>query len=127
MPGGIQVRPSIRSWISIRDCASNAIRRPDGASAAARVLSGAAPRRTTAMVTIAGDVRADRPRTTFEFYEVNDDGAPLGADRRKFTVEGDRVYVECLVAKFDDKYVEEQDLDRGTAICIFQRVFGEFQ
>ncbi|MAT70707.1 MAG: hypothetical protein CMJ58_14425 [Planctomycetaceae bacterium] len=68
-----------------------------------------------------------RVETTIEFYEVNAEGAPIGAEPRTFTVEGDRVYVECLVAKFDDRYVEEQDLDRGTAICLFQRIFGEYQ
>ena len=47
--------------------------------------------------------------------------------RRKFEIEGDRIYVECLVAKFDDKYVEQADLDRATAICLFQRIFGEYQ
>jgi hypothetical protein len=37
------------------------------------------------------------------------------------------VYIEYLVAKFEDKYVEQSDLDRGTAICLFQRIFGENQ
>ena len=37
------------------------------------------------------------------------------------------MYVECLVAKFDDKYVEQNALDRNTAICLFQRIFGEHQ
>ena len=44
-----------------------------------------------------------------------------------FVIEGDRVYVECLVAKFEDKYIEQADLDRATAICLFQRIFGEYQ
>jgi hypothetical protein len=42
-------------------------------------------------------------------------------------VEGDRIYIEYLVVKFDDKYVEQADLERGTAICLFERVFGEKQ
>src|SRR5690606_34152252 len=37
------------------------------------------------------------------------------------------VYIEYLVVKFDDKYVEEADLVRGTAICLLERVFGEKQ
>jgi hypothetical protein len=73
------------------------------------------------------DADSDRVTTTVEFYEVNDEGAPIGARRQKFEIEGDRVYVECLVAKFDDKYVEENDLDRHTAVCLFQRIFGEHQ
>lgn len=70
---------------------------------------------------------SNRVQTTIEFYEVNSDGAPLGGDRKQFEIEGDRVYVECLVAKFEDKYIEQADLDRATAICLFQRIFGEYQ
>lgn len=65
--------------------------------------------------------------STIEFYEVGDDGTPLSEDRKTFEIAGDRVYVECLVAKFEDKYIEQADLDRSTAICLFQRIFGEYQ
>ncbi len=65
--------------------------------------------------------------STIEFYEVNDDGAPISDERKIFEIAGDRVYVECLVAKFEDKYIEQADLDRSTAICLFQRIFGEYQ
>jgi hypothetical protein len=68
-----------------------------------------------------------RVTTTIEFYEVNEEGAPIDDRRQKFEIDGDRVYIECLVAKFDDKYVEENDLDRRTAVCLFQRIFGEHQ
>jgi hypothetical protein len=73
------------------------------------------------------DPDTGRPRTEIEFFEVNEEGAPLDDRRQKFTIDGDRVYVDCLLAKFDDKYIEENDLDRRTAICLFQRVFGEHQ
>jgi hypothetical protein len=73
------------------------------------------------------DPDTEQVTTTVEFYEVNDEGAPAGNRRQKFEIEGDRVYIECLVAKFDDKYVEENDLDRHTAVCLFQRIFGEHQ
>lgn len=69
----------------------------------------------------------NRVTTTLEFFEVNSEGAPMDDERKKFEIEGDRVYVECLVAKFEDKYIEEADLDRATAICLFQRLFGEYQ
>jgi hypothetical protein len=73
------------------------------------------------------DPQTGRPETEIEFFEVNESGAPMDDRRQKFTIDGDRVYVECLLAKFDDKYIEANDLDRGTAICLFQRVFGEHQ
>jgi hypothetical protein len=65
--------------------------------------------------------------STIEFYEVNEDGEPASKDRQKFEILGDRVYVECLVAKFDDKFIEENAIDRNSAICLFQRIFGEHQ
>ncbi|MGI9428091.1 MAG: hypothetical protein ACR2NM_05495 [Bythopirellula sp.] len=72
---------------------------------------------------------SDPPRvmTKIEFFEVNDEGIPIDEKRRQFEIEGERVYVDCLVAKFEDKYVEQADLDRATAICLFQRIFGEYQ
>jgi hypothetical protein len=73
------------------------------------------------------DPETKRPKTELEFFEVNEEGAPVNDKRQKFTIDGDRVYVECLLAKFDDKYIEANDLDRRTAICLFQRVFGEHQ
>ena len=54
-------------------------------------------------------------------------GPPIDEGRREFQLEGDRIYVECLVVKFEDKYVEKSDLDRSTAVCLFQRIFGEYQ
>ena len=73
------------------------------------------------------DPQTKRAKTEIEFFEVNEDGAPIDDRRQKFTIDGDRVYVECLLAKFDDKYIEANDLDRRTAICLFQRIFGEHQ
>lgn len=72
---------------------------------------------------------SDPPRvmTKIEFFEVNDEGIPIDEKRRQFEIEGERVYVDCLVAKFEDQYVEQADLDRATAICLFQRIFGEYQ
>jgi hypothetical protein len=70
---------------------------------------------------------SDEIISSVEFFEVNDDGAPIGGRRQKFDIKGDRIYVECLVAKFDDKYIEQNDLDRRTAVCLFQRIFGEHQ
>ena len=73
------------------------------------------------------DPNSERVVSKIEFYEVSDDGTPIDGQRRTFEIEGDRVYVECLVAKFEDKYIEEAALDRSTAICLFQRIFGEYQ
>ena len=61
-----------------------------------------------------------------EFVELNDEGQPIGQPRQ-FELPGDTVYVDYLVVKFDDKYVEEKDLDRSTSLCLFSRIFGDQQ
>ena len=40
---------------------------------------------------------------------------------------GDMVYVDYLTVNFQDKYIEQSDLDRSTSLALFQRVFGEHQ
>jgi hypothetical protein len=61
-----------------------------------------------------------------EFVELNDLGDPIDKPK-EYQLVGDLVYVDCLVVKFEDKYVEAEDLERGTSICMFSRIFGEFQ
>lgn len=61
-----------------------------------------------------------------EFVEVNEEGNPIG-EAKQFDIVGDMVYLDYLRVTFDDKFVEESDLDRSTAICLFQRIFGEYQ
>jgi len=64
--------------------------------------------------------------TTVEFVELNDEGHTIDTPRQ-FELPGDTVYVDYLVVKFDDKYVEEKDLDRKTSLCLFSRIFGDHQ
>ena len=65
-------------------------------------------------------------RTTISFVEVDEKGQPLEKPRT-FTLRGDVVYVDALVVKFADDYVERGDPMRGTAICLFRRIYGETQ
>ena len=64
--------------------------------------------------------------TELEFAEVGPGSEILGEPRR-FTIEGDLVYVDYRVVKFEDRYVEQSDLHRSTSICLFHRLFGEHQ
>jgi hypothetical protein len=62
--------------------------------------------------------------TTLRFTEVNPEGVPL-SDPREFNVIGSTVYIDNWVVKFEDKYVEEADIIRGTSLTLFRRVFGD--
>jgi hypothetical protein len=86
--------------------------------------------RTDAEVTAAvGETENEVPKnlvTRIEFVEIGDNGDPIG-EAKQFEIVGDMVYVDYLRVTFDDKYIEESDLDRSTAISLFQRIFGEYQ
>jgi hypothetical protein len=71
---------------------------------------------------------ASRPNlvTKIEFSEVNEQGEPIGQPKQ-FDIVGDMVYVDFLRVTFEDKFVEQSDIDRSTALALFQRIFGEHQ
>jgi hypothetical protein len=64
--------------------------------------------------------------TKVEFVELNDEGHPIDTPR-EFRIPGDTVYVDAWVVKFLDKYVEAADLERGTSLIMFKRLFGNDQ
>ncbi|MEW6074174.1 MAG: hypothetical protein AB1726_16460 [Planctomycetota bacterium] len=69
---------------------------------------------------------ADRVRTRVRFTELDPAGEPLGPGVET-EIEGRFLYVETLVIKFGDEFVEGGDALRGTSICLFRRLFGEDQ
>jgi len=64
--------------------------------------------------------------TLIEFVEVNDEGAPIDTPRQ-FRLPGDTVYIDAWVVRFKDEYVEQNDLERGSSLMLFKRVFGNDQ
>ena len=68
----------------------------------------------------------DQLYSIVEFEELNDDGQPID-EPRQFRIKGDVVYLDNWIVKFDDKYIEQSDLDRSTSLVLFRRIFGEFQ
>lgn len=70
--------------------------------------------------------KAPRLATKFQFAELTTDGAPIG-EPKVFTVVGDVIYVDAWVIKYADDLIETADPLRKTSVCLFRRVFGEFQ
>ncbi|MDP1564140.1 MAG: hypothetical protein Q8M16_22375 [Pirellulaceae bacterium] len=58
------------------------------------------------------------------FTEVDLDGRQVGT-RRVFTLRGSLLNVDCWLAKFEDKYIEQADLVRGTSLCIIRGIRGD--
>ena len=72
---------------------------------------------------------ADDPKklaTTLRFAEIGPDGNPLHPPQ-EMTILGTLAYVDALVIKFEDRFIEQGDALRGTSVCLFRRLFGEFQ
>lgn len=64
--------------------------------------------------------------TRVEFVELGPEGEPVGTPR-VIEVKGKQLYVEGLVIKFDDSFVEGGDLLRGSSVAILKRAFSEHQ
>ncbi len=65
-------------------------------------------------------------RTRFRFRETDAAGATVGPPQR-FEIEGDVAYFDAQVIKFDDQFIEQRDLERGSTLLLFRRIFGEHQ
>lgn len=64
--------------------------------------------------------------TTVRFQELGPEGEPLGPPQ-EHRFAGDILYVDARVIKFDDAFVERNDLLRGSSLLSFQRLFGEYE
>ncbi|MCB9898250.1 MAG: hypothetical protein H6825_09630 [Planctomycetes bacterium] len=69
-----------------------------------------------------GEVEA----TLVRFEDVDEQGEPVG-EAVETWIPGRFAYVESLVIKFDDAYVEAGDAFRGASLCLFRRIFSEQQ
>ncbi len=72
------------------------------------------------------DETTDMITTLVEFQEMTPEGVPAG-ESKKFTIDGDIVYIDNWVVKFDDEYIERAEIDRATSLVLFRRIFGEYQ
>jgi len=64
--------------------------------------------------------------TLVEFVEINKEGKPIDTPRQ-FRIPGDTVFVDAWIVEFEDKYVEAADIERGTSLLLFKRLFGNDQ
>jgi hypothetical protein len=72
------------------------------------------------------DPETNETFTEVQFVEVDKNGRALD-EAKQFRIRGDLVYIDNWVVKFDDKYVEQADIDRSTSLVLFRRIFGEAQ
>ncbi|MCC6511243.1 MAG: hypothetical protein IT423_19230 [Pirellulaceae bacterium] len=65
-------------------------------------------------------------KSRLQFIELSPSGDPISTPK-KFELPGDLIYIDNWVIKFDDAYVEKADIQRGTSLCLFKRIFSEQQ
>lgn len=65
-------------------------------------------------------------QSTLEFVELSPNGEAL-SEPKLIELPGDIVYVDNWIVKFDDQYIEKGDIERGTSLCLFHRIFSEQQ
>ena len=64
-------------------------------------------------------------QTVIKFQELGPDNEPL--EVREFHVQGDVIYFDGLVIKFEESVEATDDMLRGKSLVLFRRVFGESQ
>lgn len=69
---------------------------------------------------------SDVVKTSFSFTEIDMADNPIG-EKRIFSIDGEKLYIDTYIIKFEDEYVEQGDPLKGTALCMFDRLFGEKQ
>jgi hypothetical protein len=63
-------------------------------------------------------------RTRVRFTELDSQGDPIG-EPRELSLDGDEVYVDALVIKFEDTSVIAGDALKGKALLLFRRIFTD--
>jgi len=63
-------------------------------------------------------------RTRVRFTELDSQGDPVG-EPRELSLDGDEVYVDALVIKFEDDFVTAGDALKGKALLLFRRIFTD--
>ena len=64
------------------------------------------------------------PALRVRFTEVDEFGDPVGSSR-DFELRGEKIYIDCWIVQFQDKYIEQQDMLRSASLCVFKSIFGE--
>ncbi|MEC8557268.1 MAG: hypothetical protein VXZ82_19875 [Planctomycetota bacterium] len=76
------------------------------------------------------DIKRDEEGKALEsnlrFVELSPNGDAL-SEPKEVTLPGDLVYVDNWIIKFDDEYIQKGDIQRGTSLCLFRRIFSEDQ
>lgn len=64
------------------------------------------------------------PVMEVRFTEIDEYGDVVGSSK-DFTLKGDQFFIDCWIATFDDKYVEQADELRNASLFAFKSIYGD--
>ncbi len=70
------------------------------------------------------DEKTNTVTSRLEFVELSPNGQPISLPKR-IELPGQQVYIDNWIVKFDDTYIEKGDIQRGTSLCLFKRIFTD--
>jgi hypothetical protein len=62
--------------------------------------------------------------TTIVFTEIDPEGEAMG-EGETMVIRGKQLYIDSMVVKFDDSFIEAGDALRGTSVAVFKRLFSD--
>ena len=71
-----------------------------------------------------GTDETGKPFLEVRFTEIDRHGRVVGAPR-DFTLAGEKLYLDCWIVSFEDKYIEDADPLRSASLCVFKSIYGE--
>lgn len=64
------------------------------------------------------------PEMLVRFTEVNEYGDSVGSSK-DYVLKGDQFFIDCWIATFEDKYVEQADELRNASLFAFKSIYGD--
>jgi hypothetical protein len=115
---------ALQRQIAERDAQIRALTERNQALEAAVRLLRHAERRARLVVLDQGPGADGQVKTRVRFTELDSQGNTVG-EPRELTLDGEEIYVDALVVKFEDSFVTAGDALKGKALLLFRRIFTD--
>ena len=115
---------ALQRQIAERDAQIRALSEPNQALEAAVRLLRHTERRARLVVLDQGPGAEGHVKTRVRFTELDSQGNAVG-EPRELSLEGEEIYVDALVIKFEDNFVTAGDALKGKALLLFRRIFTD--
>lgn len=115
---------ALQRQLAERDAQIRALTERNQALEAAVRLLRHSERRARLVVLDQGPGADGNVKTRVRFTELDSQGNAVG-EPRELALEGEEIYVDALVVKFEDNFVTAGDALKGKALLLFRRIFTD--